>query len=107
MEQNQNNRQNQFKCTGDCLNCRKLPNERREQWQYCSAQFTFNSMRMLEKMVGALESMQCQIDDMKTKIEAIQNSEASVYDPTSEYNMIPKPILETNDTSQEGSGVIE
>lgn len=64
--------ENKFKCSGDCLNCRKLPNERREQWQYCAAQFTYNSMRMIE-------DLQKTIADMKVKIEAIQNNEASVF----------------------------
>lgn len=87
MEQNQN----QFKCSGDCLNCRKLPNERREQWQYCAAQFTYNSMRMIGDMQEALKSMQGSIEELRSKIEAIQNSEANVFDPTRE-------------TAQEGVG---
>ena len=50
--------ENKFKCSGDCLNCRKLPNERREQWQYCAAQFTYNSMRMIgdiQEVLGTLK----------------------------------------------------
>ena len=64
--------ENKFKCSGDCLNCRKLPNERREQWQYCAAQFTYNSMRMIE-------DLQKTVADLATKVEAIQNNEASVF----------------------------
>ena len=71
--------QNQFKCTGDCLKCH--PSQR----AYCAAQFTYNTMRMVE-------DMRVVIDDMKVNIEAIQNNEASVFDPTS----IP--------IAQEGSG---
>lgn len=94
--------QNQFKCSGDCLNCRKLPNERREQWQYCAAQFTYNSMRMIGDIQESLKSMQGNIDELKAKIEAIQNSEANVFDPTQEKSEIPNlPI------AQEGSGAIE
>ena len=64
--------ENKFKCSGDCLNCRKLPNERREQWQYCAAQFTYNSMRMIE-------DLQKTVADLAIKVEAIQNNEASVF----------------------------
>ena len=64
--------ENKFKCSGDCLNCRKQPNERREQWQYCAAQFTYNSMRMIE-------DLQKTVADLAAKVEAIQNNEASVF----------------------------
>ena len=93
--------QNQFKCSGDCLNCRKLPNERREQWQYCAAQFTYNSMRMIEAMQGALAAMQGTVDELKEKVDAIQNSEANVFDPSSGVSGIPT----NQDTAQEGYGV--
>ena len=89
--------QNQFKCSGDCLNCRKSSNERREQWQYCAAQFTYNSMRMIGDMQEALKSMQGSIDELRLKIEAIQNSEANVFDPT-------KETLTMTDIAQEGGG---
>lgn len=80
MEQNQP----QFKCSGDCLNCRKLPNERREQWQYCAAQFTYNSMRMIGDMQEQMKTMQGTVEELAAKIEAIQNSETPVFDPTKE-----------------------
>ena len=67
-----------FKCTGDCLNCRKQPSERREQWQYCAAQYTYNSMRMIESMQKSMQSMQGEVQQLKEKIEAIQNNEASI-----------------------------
>ncbi len=75
--------ENVFKCSGDCLNCRKQPNERREQWQYCAAQFTYNTMRMMEKMKDSMESMQTTINEMGAKIEALQ-SVADVFNPTNE-----------------------
>lgn len=78
MEQEQ---KQQFKCTGDCLNCRKQPNERREQWQYCAAQFTYNTMRMIGDMQESLKSMQCTIEELRTKVSAIQDNEAMVFDP--------------------------
>ena len=51
-----------FKCTGDCMKCTPI------QRAYCSAQISYNTMRMVE--------------DLKEKIEAIQSSEAHVFDPT-------------------------
>ena len=75
--------QEQFKCTGDCLNCRKTPNDRREQWQYCASQFTYNTMRMIQDMQGTIE-------EMKAKISAIQDNEALVFNPS--------------DTTQSGDG---
>ena len=93
--------QNQFKCSGDCLNCRKQPNERREQWQYCAAQFTYNSMRMIGDIQETLKEMQGTVDELKSKIEAIQNGEAYVFDPTKESETVNFPI------AQEGSGAIE
>ena len=87
--------QNQFKCNGDCLNCRMNPVERKTQWQYCAAQFTYNSMRMIEAMQGSIEAMGGTIKELQQKVEAIQNCEADVFDPT------------TRDIAQEGSGAIE
>ena len=79
MEQNQN-----FKCSGDCLNCRVSPNERKTQWQYCAAQFTYNTMRMVESMQNALNAMNGAIGELRERIEAIQNSEADVFDPNAD-----------------------
>ena len=90
--------QNQFKCSGDCLNCRLNPVERKTQWQYCAAQFTYNSMRMIESMQQSLSAMQGKVEEIEKKIEAIQNSEASVFNPSEEKSDIP--II---DTTQEGT----
>lgn len=73
---------NQFKCSGDCLNCRSMQ-DRKIQWQYCAAQFTYNSMRMIEAMQGKIEAMSGTITELAAKVEAIQNSEAMVFDPQS------------------------
>ena len=87
--------ENKFKCSGDCLNCRKQPNERREQWLYCASQFTYNSMRMIEEMKGTIK-------ELVDKIEALQNNEADVYSISEEKSDIPNlPI------AQEGVGVVE
>ena len=66
---------NQFKCSGNCLNC--LPAQR----QYCAAQHSYSNMMVLDKMMEALGKMQEDITAMGAKIEAIQNNEATVFDP--------------------------
>lgn len=74
------NVQNQFKCSGDCLNCRAVK-DRRIQWQYCAAQFSYNALRTMQTMQEALTAMSGEIKELTDKIEAIQNSEAEVFDP--------------------------
>ena len=97
MEQNNQQQQQQFKCSGDCLKC--LPVQR----QYCASQFTYNTMRMVESLQNTLITMQGTVEDLKTKIEAIQSNEASVFDPTKDEELLAKPT-ETN-IAQEGAGV--
>lgn len=81
--------ENKFKCSGDCLKCH--PNQR----AYCAAQFTYNSMRMIEEVKGS-------ISELKEKIDAMQNREANVFNPSGENSDIPKlPI------AQEGVGAVE
>lgn len=71
-----------FKCTGDCLNCRKEKVERYKQWQYCSAQRSYDAMRMVQDMQRSLAAMAGTVAEMKAKIEAIQDAEATIYNPT-------------------------
>ena len=85
------NKEQRFQCTGDCLNCRKQPNERREQWMYCASQFTYNTMRKVEDLFADISRMVGEIEEMKAKIEAIQNNEATVLSPV-------------EDNAQEGYG---
>lgn len=87
-----------FKCNGDCLNCRMNPVERRTQWQYCATQFTYNTMRMVETIQFSLEAMNVTVSELQSKIEAMQNNEALVFDPTHEEK---SEIT----IAQEGSGV--
>ena len=91
MEQNQN-----FKCSGNCLNC--LPAQR----AYCASQHAYSNMKVLDSMMGIVMEMQGDIKNLAEKIEAIQNSEAHVFDPTQES-------LETQNIpiAQEGSGATE
>lgn len=73
-----------FRCSGDCLNCRVNPNERKTQWQYCAAQFTYNTMRMVETLQNTFNSMLANVDELKARVEAIQNNEADVFDPNAD-----------------------
>ena len=95
--------QNQFKCSGDCLNCRMNPVERKTQWQYCAAQFTYNTMRMIEAMQGSLSSLSGTVE-----VEAIQNNEANVFDPTKEGDeMLKSPSEELKSPiAQSGDGAV-
>lgn len=68
--------QNQFKCSGDCLKCHPA------QRAYCTSQFTYNTMRMVENLVADVSKTMGTVEILKEKIEAIQNSEAHIFDPT-------------------------
>ena len=89
MEQN-------FKCTGNCLNC--LPAQR----AYCASQHAYSNMKVLDCIMGAITAMQGTLDDIGKKIEAIQNNEAEVFDPTREEEKSETPTIPP---TQEGDGV--
>ena len=90
--------ENKFKCSGDCLNCH--PNQR----QYCAAQFSYNSMRMIVNMQESLKAMQGSVDELKAKIEAIQNNETNVFNPSGENSEIPKlPIAQSGEGAENRS----
>ena len=89
MEQN-------FKCTGNCLGC--LPAQR----AYCASQHAYSNMKVLDSMMGTLLNMQGDIKSLSEKIEAMQNNEASVFDPTSETLAETPPRIPI---TQEGAGV--
>ena len=91
MDQNQNQQNNQqaqppqFKCSKDCRQCPQ------HQRVYCASQHALSNMYVLDKVMDTLVKMQEQIGNMQgtiqemaAKIEAIQNSEATVFDPNSE-----------------------
>ena len=98
MEQNENDKK-QFRCMGDCLNCRAM-NDRKIQWQYCAAQHAYNSMMMIKTMQESVETINGTIEELRLKIDAIQNSEAVVFNPLGDNE-------EEEDTAQEGDGVKE
>ena len=65
----------QFQCTGDCLNCPRI------QREYCSAQKGYDNQRILVSLQEAIHVMSGTIGELKEKISAIQDSEASVFNP--------------------------
>lgn len=85
-----------FQCTGNCLAC--IPAQR----AYCASQHTYNNMRTLEQLLSEVFSMKDGIKALSEKIEAMQNNEASVFDPMQEVKeKSGKPI---KPTAQEGDG---
>lgn len=108
MEQtNQNQNQQaqqpqQFVCTGDCKKCHSM-----QQWSYCSSIHAYSNMKVLDKVMETLVKMQEQINDMQgtiqemaAKIEAIQNSEAAVFDPNGEGELFPKEFAKEPETAE-------
>jgi hypothetical protein len=98
MDQNQNQQNNQqaqppqFKCSKDCRQCPQ------HQRVYCASQHALSNMYVLDKVMDTLIKMQEQIGNMQgtiqemtAKIEAIQNSEAAVFDPNGE-SVEPEPF---------------
>lgn len=87
MEQLNNQPQSQqFVCSGDCKKCKSI------QWGFCASVHAYSNMKVLDKVMETLGKMQEEISamqgavkEMSDKIEAIQNSEASVFDPSAGY----------------------
>lgn len=93
--ENQNNQSQQFRCTGDCFKCQPL------QRQYCAAQWSYNSMRMIETMQDMLKVMQGTVEELKGKIEAIQGNESSLFDPMQGDGQIEQPTEYETETMPE------
>lgn len=87
--------QNQFKCSGNCLQC--LPAQR----AYCSSQHAYSNMKVLDMVAKAVLSMQGEISVIKEKIEAIQNNEANIFDPN-DKDRVGNPNMTI---TQSGDGV--
>lgn len=106
MAQENNNKQQQFRCSGDCMNCNPA------QRQYCASQHAYSNMKVLDKMMEVLgkiqedmTAMQGTVKEMAAKIEAIQNNEATVFDPNGETELFPKEFAKKDnkkDAAQEG-----
>ena len=103
--ENQNNQQQQFRCSGDGFKC--IPMQR----QYCAAQWSYNSMKMMEAMQETLKAMHGTVEELKGKIEAIQGNEAMLFDPTEDAALVAQPTEQDagqeTDTAQEGDGAKE
>ena len=93
MEQNQ-----QFQCSGDCLRCSVA------QRQYCSCQHSYNTMRLIQSMQENINAMSGTVEELKAKISAIQDSEASIFDPSTE-TLMPKSVSVSDEITQGGVGV--
>lgn len=101
----QENKQ-QFQCSGNCLNC--IPQQR----AYCASQHSYSNMRVLDKvmeiitdMKEQISAMQGEVKEMAIKIEAIQNSEADIFDPNQEF--IESPDLFPRITEQDAGKAAE
>lgn len=78
MDQNSQNQEQQFRCTGDCINCN------RAQREYCGAQKGYDNQRLLLEMQKTLAAMSGTVEELKHKVAAIQDNEAMVFDPGNE-----------------------
>ena len=87
------NKEPKFQCTGDCIRCH--PTQR----QYCSAQNTYNTMRMVEVISATVSTMQNIVVSLQEMVSAIQGNEASVFSITQ-----PELEAEVKEEAQKGSG---
>ena len=92
MAENQKNQ-----CSGNCLNC--LPAQR----AYCASQHAYSNMKVLDNMMMLMIDMQGRIKAMEEKIEALQNNEAMLFDPT--VNEMANDTVKTP-IAQPGTGAI-
>jgi len=96
------NEQKQFQCTGDCLKCIAV------QRQYCASQHSHDSVMMLRELSEAVKALSSTVEDLKAKIEAIQDNEALVFDPKEDAdNPSGKPKGTLIKKAQEGDGAEE
>lgn len=100
-----NEQKQQFKCTGDCTQCLRV------QREYCASQNSYYCLRMVQTMQETVNAMSGTIEEMKAKISAIQDSEASVFIPSLEEKVEGKenddPTAVPIPIAQEGGGAIE
>ncbi len=106
MDQTNQNQEQQFHCTGDCINCN------RAQREYCGAQKGYDNWRLLLEMQKTLTAMSGTVEELKHKVAAIQDNEAMVFAPTNDSPAVIQQhtgLMEgkTSETAQEGDGVEE
>lgn len=93
MEENQKNQ-----CTGNCLNC--LPAQR----AYCASQHAYSNMKVLDNMMMLMIDMQGTIKEIQAKVEAMQNNEALLFDPTVNET-VNEPVK--TPIAQQGTGALQ
>lgn len=105
MEQTNQNHEQQFRCTGDCINCN------RAQREYCGAQKGYDNQRLLLEMQKTLAVMSGTVEELKHKVASIQDNEAMVFAPDNEdadVTQQPTGLIgessERSGTAQEGDG---
>lgn len=106
MEQTNQNQEQQFRCTGDCIKCN------RAQREYCGAQKGYDNWLLLLEMQKTLSAMSGTVEELKHKVAAIQDNEAMVFDPSNEdayAAQLPKELVagQSSEIAQEGDGVEE
>ena len=62
-----------FRCSGDCLKCHRL------QQEYCSAQKGYENQRILLEMQRTLAVLSGNVEALKERVEALDDSEAKVF----------------------------
>ena len=94
--------ENNFKCSGNCLNCPPA------QRTYCASQHSYSNMKVLDRMMDEIMSMRQDQKKLAEKIEAIQNSEANIFDPNTPAGdtAVPTPSIQTplSNIAQKGDG---
>lgn len=106
MEQTNQNQEQQFRCTGDCIKCN------RAQREYCGAQKGYDNWLLLLEMQKTLSAMSGTVEELKHKVAAIQDNEAMVFDPSNEdadAAQLPKELVtgQSSEIAQEGAGAEE
>ena len=85
--------ENQMKCTGNCMDCTVY------QRQFCASKLAYNNMRMIGEMSKIITSMNESITALSDKVEAMQNNEGTLFEPTLSQDPRKKSDL---DTAQKG-----
>lgn len=77
-QQQQQQQQQQHPCPGNCAGCSIY------QRSFCSAKLGHTNMKLLEALIGGVNSLGEKIQLMEAKFEASHNSTEELINPTSE-----------------------
>lgn len=91
----------QFVCNGDCKKCKSM-----HQWSFCASVHAFSNMKVLDKVMETLSMMQGEVKELAEKIEAIQNSEAAVFDPNEATELYVKELAAENQQNSMSQGLV-